>query len=935
MDIIDSLGHTIISQNQDMLFEFAQQLAQEVAAWGSTLTSEGAEKKQGPSKIQRYIELVLSTRRKIIDEDLDLDQRLVTAASNAISILNYASCCELIDFQLSDVRNFSYCRIPYANFNYTALTGCNFEHADLNEASFFRAYLRGASFRHANLGNATAYGVEIPDPNVVWRPARVSRDEKWFAVVSHLDKTCSIQIRDAQSLNLIRELERVPSQMMQHFDICLSDDSEYLAVSSQSLMVTVWEVATGDARFRLGPHEHAVYSVAFHPSGKFVATGTVRGTVHLWDLDSAENAECKWKAAMPSGYIRDPMIVKLAFSPDGTLLVEVLKSGEVRIRNIESQEIISSFRLGIRFPPADFCSAAFSADGCIVAIQSGVSIELRDLRNPERPIFEKLFKGSSELFTPTGLTDDQKVSGVDEDSLPTRFAQLGLNFWQFILLVDEFVAFFEDGRLGVTANGSIRPFTAASWRSNLNLHRKHKPRLTTLGHLDAVPVSVSPDGSCIIVIGTNLFNRSAPWPAKPKPLSTQLLLADYLTMTCFGEVTCPDRIYQATWTSDSASVLLVADFIIHVLDTSSCQIVQVIENINRLGNIIERLAAFPRDEMRFLPDDKLLRTDVDLLEAPCPVAFKSDSKLVALLQADFSIGIVRLGDTLSPLVRSIPLPETDPIVPMLKNDVIQLSDDDRYLAVLRGYGEICIFDLATDSNEPIIRDVPTEQHEPCRGFHQKIAFSPDSRLVAFLLSRQTIAIWDLSARTMKKTLTDAEVGLESVYWSAEGRLLITCLRKHTRFWDIETGSCIGRLSHVGCPRGVAWSPDMRELITLDAGESVLTRWKLELRRRKVPLFPEDERNWRFRAKAQQTKLFSIDSNVMEADYAHADLSPALISSIERSWEGSWAPNVSTPYDALLRANGAKVEATPNPERLRKLAELFQDDDKDDNEFVEL
>jgi WD40 repeat protein len=65
-------------------------------------------------------------------------------------------------------------------------------------------------------------------------------------------------------------------------------------------------------RATLTGHDDKVYSVAFHPGGRILASGSTDGTVKLWDVASGKNT------ATLRGHT--DRVFSVAFSPDGRIL---------------------------------------------------------------------------------------------------------------------------------------------------------------------------------------------------------------------------------------------------------------------------------------------------------------------------------------------------------------------------------------------------------------------------------------------------------------------------------------------------------------------------------------------------------------------------------------------------------------------------------------
>ncbi|HMG72823.1 MAG TPA: TIR domain-containing protein [Pyrinomonadaceae bacterium] len=92
-----------------------------------------------------------------------------------------------------------------------------------------------------------------------------------------------------------------------------SPDSKFLAVSTYSWLLDLWELAQVKHLPQLAGHQGSVASVAFHPAGKILASSSADGSVILWDVDS--------QTVLQRFLIEQNVpIVSVAFSPDGGTL---------------------------------------------------------------------------------------------------------------------------------------------------------------------------------------------------------------------------------------------------------------------------------------------------------------------------------------------------------------------------------------------------------------------------------------------------------------------------------------------------------------------------------------------------------------------------------------------------------------------------------------
>lgn len=191
-------------------------------------------------------------------------------------------------------------------------------------------------------------------------------------------------------------------------------------------------------------HSDAVYSLAFSPDGKLLASGSADGSIKLWTMP-----EAKLIRSLPGHLIAS--VNSLAFSPEGKLLALGNKEGMVKILAIPSGELVRTLsRHG-----AMIGSLAFSPDGKLLATgSSDKTINIWALPSGElvKTITENKSRVECVLFSPDGTL----LASVSKDEITLRSVQS----WTFLTSFPHYdvfsIAFSPDGRLLVS--GSISKF---------------------------------------------------------------------------------------------------------------------------------------------------------------------------------------------------------------------------------------------------------------------------------------------------------------------------------------------------------------------------------------------------------------------------------------------------------------------------------------------
>jgi WD40 repeat protein len=120
-----------------------------------------------------------------------------------------------------------------------------------------------------------------------------------------------------------------PSELKGHdalvYSLAFSPDGKLLATAGFDNVVILWDFAAGKEARKLTGHTGAVYCVAFSKDGKLLASSSLDKTIRLWNVaDGKFLREIKGHTGI---------VDSVAFSPDGKQLASCSEDKSVRLWN--------------------------------------------------------------------------------------------------------------------------------------------------------------------------------------------------------------------------------------------------------------------------------------------------------------------------------------------------------------------------------------------------------------------------------------------------------------------------------------------------------------------------------------------------------------------------------------------------------------------------
>jgi len=534
--------------------------------------------------------------------------------------------------------------------------------------------------------------------------------------------------------------------------------------------------------------------------------------------------------------------VTLAFSPDNKILASAANDNMIFLWNVETGK-----RLAVLFDDSNsrYDSLAFSPDGKILALGSNDrTITFWDVET--RKVLGKPFSAENGLtnlaFSPDGNLLASSSSNRDNSKIQlwnvkTRTLQGELlskhnPLKSFPNYID--VTFSPDGKTIATAGSQDKII----WLWNVET-KKQVAKLSDDNHLGFHSITFSPDGN---ILASKTRGHVILWDVKTRKMLKKISLYERnynlsinyfnsLSFSADGNNLVFSNLNSITWWNvDDRIVQLSKSLLLNPNESFKAVAFSPYGNIfaYSIDNVfIEKTDTSVKlflSSRKKLKNNSLLKLDNNLIKS---VVFSQDGKTLAYTTDNTVI----LWDDNTVILWDI---KTRTTIAKLLNDnsgsieCIAFSPNSKTIAYGTSIGNIKLWDVETEKSTG-------EFLTHNSGYAvNSIIFSPDGKTIASGSEDSTVILWDVKTRKqLGKPLSDPSGPVYSLSYSPYGNILASGNGYGTIIlWDVHKRKPIGKLltdNHFNAVKSVAFSPNGK-IIASGNDEGLVKLWDFETRK---------------------------------------------------------------------------------------------------------
>jgi WD40 repeat protein/transcriptional regulator with XRE-family HTH domain/energy-coupling factor transporter ATP-binding protein EcfA2 len=587
------------------------------------------------------------------------------------------------------------------------------------------------------------------------------------------------------------------------WSVAYSPDGKRIASASQDKTAKIWNASTGELVLTLMGHSGSVNGIAYSPDGKRIATASDDHTARVWDAATGE------ELLTLSGHT--DWVYRIAFSPDGARLVTTSNDKTARVWDAQTGTEMLTFT---RHGDVVF-DAAFSPDGKRIATCGfDGTVRIWDSSSGEELLVLPIEKEIPGKIAPHGVafSPDGKFVAVASNSVAAKMwdATTGKlvssnNPGSSQTLLD--ITFKSDGKLAATAGFNNK---AEVWDPVTG-----QVLYTLSGHSGVVNgVAFSPDGTRLATASWDHTVRV--WDITEAKESLFIPIpaywSKYISYSPDGTRIVTDYPAENTvkiWDAISGNELAV-------LSAPTAQIVAAVYNPDG-----KTIAAVYDDKSIVIWDAKTGNQVTTLVGHTGNVSSGSFSSDGSRFASGSNNGEIFIWDVASgKVIRTLqgPTSSSSPATTDYTITALAFSPDGNRLISGDTNGFGTMWDVNSGEKLLIISSqAGSLEVAYIPDVISSVAYSPDGKYVTITSDRGVIKI--LNASTGKEFLAwnDHATGVSSVMFSPDGKLIANASYDGTaKIWEASTGKNLLTLPVPGASF-ISFSPDGKRLAV--GGES--------------------------------------------------------------------------------------------------------------------